>query len=117
LLPVIHLGIDKAKRMLLLREKVGIDFMKEVITKVVPTDKLVEETEEFAKTLAKHPNSHLIHLTKASINIMGQNLVEKFFAIEKDCLDYATLVEKPKIADFSNELWKKYGNFGPMNFD
>ena len=51
LLPVIHLGIERAKRMLLLREKVGIDFMKDIITRVVPKEKLSEETEEFAKVV------------------------------------------------------------------
>ena len=115
--PIIHLGLEKAKRMLLLCEKVNIDFMRDIITKVVPADKLIEETDNFAKLIAKHPNSHLMHLTKAAMNVMGQNLVEKFFAIEKECLDYAILAEKPKISDFTNELWKKYGNFGPMKLD
>lgn len=114
LLPVIHLGIERAKRMLLLREKVGIEFMKDLITKVVPKERLNEETEEFAKEIAKHPNNHLIQLTKASINIMGQNLVQRFFEVEKDVLDYAKSAEKPGIVEYNLELWKKFANFGPL---
>jgi enoyl-CoA hydratase len=117
LLPVLHLGMDRAKRMLLLREKVGIEFMKDIITKIVPKEKLDEETEEFAKEIAKHPNNHLIQLTKSSINIMGQNIVSKFFELEKAVLDYAKSVEKPGIAEFNLELWKQFANFDQMKFN
>lgn len=106
LLPVMHLGLEKAKRMLILREKVKIDFMKEIIIKTVPKENLDEETLTFAKSLANHPNSQLINLTNISINAMGKVVAEKLFDIEKEVIKHVNENEQIDPAKFSRNIWK-----------
>ena len=98
--------LEKAKRMLILREKVKIDFMKEIIIKTVPKENLDEETLTFAKSLANHPNSQLINLTNISINAMGKVVAEKLLDIEKEVIKHVNENEQIDPAKFSRNIWK-----------
>ena len=107
LLPLFNLGAHKARELLLLRKRVGIDYMREIINLVVPPEDLEAATLDFLKPIRRFPADDLMQLTKSVINISGRNLALKTLEIEAECVNYAVAKDKPPLDEFIADLWAK----------
>ena len=111
LLTLFAFGHSYGKQLLLTSEKVGIEELKNInfISKIVPLDKIDEETLAFAKPLVKC-QKEFIFFAKTMLTIMGKGYARRLFDLEEDCgaFTYSGKKSMKELDDFIEELYKKY---------
>ncbi len=111
ILTLMAFGFSYAKHLLLTSEKVGVQELKNInfMSKIVPFDKIDEETMALGKQIAKCQKEFLF-MGKVMLTIMGKRYAKKMFDLEDECALFAYGGKKSmkEADDFIEGLYKKY---------
>jgi enoyl-CoA hydratase/carnithine racemase len=105
---LLTMGLKKAKKMLMIPEKLYLDQAEKVdlVTERVPLDQLEQKTEEFCQKLAKKAQNILLPV-KGLLNYLHLNQIEKFFEKERDGFQLYMNNDLNEIQTYFEHLWQK----------
>lgn len=100
-------NLKQAKRMLMIPEKIFLTQAEKfnIITKIVPLDKLGEETESFCQNLASK-GSNILYPVKLALNKIHLKELESYFKIERDGFKLFMENNIEEVIKYSDELLK-----------
>lgn len=106
-LTLFSLGFRRAKRILMIPEKISLKLAEElgIVTQICPIDTLEETTIQFCQNLAKKPQGILIPIKILLNNFHIQNL-EHYFDKEAEALELTIAGDQRKMDEFVERLWK-----------
>ena len=110
ILPLLAFGLNYAKQILLTADKFGLEKLKNLNfpTRVFPPDKLELETKKFLRTFSKRDYAFSF-LIKASLTLMNNKMIERWFDLEDECGKVAYEKKTMKeLDDYIKDLFKRY---------
>ncbi|MGQ4872729.1 MAG: enoyl-CoA hydratase/isomerase family protein [Promethearchaeia archaeon] len=110
ILPLLTFGLTYAKNILLTADYFGLEDLKKfnIPTRIFPPDKLDVETRKFLRTFSKRDYSFSF-LIKASLNIMYNKWIKRWFDLEDECGKLAySKKSMGELDEIIKELYKKY---------
>ncbi|MFQ5981001.1 MAG: enoyl-CoA hydratase/isomerase family protein [Candidatus Heimdallarchaeota archaeon] len=106
-LALFSLGFRRAKRILMIPEKISLKKAEEfgIVTQICPIDSLEKMAIQFCQNLASKPQGILIPIKALINNFHIQNL-EQYFDKEAEMLELSMSGDQNKMDEFIERLWK-----------